>query len=168
MREFSVHVTFRSDAALPSNIQDRVDQLLTELQPKGVVVTLRDTDLGIRITVPSGAAPAAIEEGLARIERSLASAGFAAGLTMIEVGAVDADVLHERNEQPPERFLGLAEVAVMFGVSKQRVSELRATPRFPTPVAELASGPVWRSSTLGRFLESWERKPGRPRKAVAS
>lgn len=168
MREFSVNVVFRSDAAFPSNIQDQVDELLTELHPLAAVVTLGGTDLGIQITVPSGGAPAALQRGLVRIEPALASAGFATDMTMIEVSAVDADILHERNERPPERFLGLAEVAQLFGVSKQRVSELRATPRFPAPIAELAAGPVWKASTLGRFLESWERKPGRPRKAVAS
>jgi len=168
MREFSVHVTFRSDAAFPSNIQNQVDQLLTELQPLGAVVTLGSTDLSVRVSVQSSDAVAAVQRGLRRIEPALASAGFATDMTMIEVGAVDTDVLHERSEQPAERFLGLAEVAALFGVSKQRVSELRATPRFPAPVAELAAGPVWKASTLGRFLESWERKPGRPRKAVAS
>jgi len=120
------------------------------------------------VSVQSSDAVAAVQRGLRRIEPALASAGFATDMTMIEVGAVDTDVLHERSEQPAERFLGLAEVAALFGVSKQRVSELRATPRFPAPVAELAAGPVWKASTLGRFLESWERKPGRPRKAVAS
>lgn len=66
-------------------------------------------------------------------------------------------------EQPAETFAGAAEVAELFGVSRQRVHELRRKRGFPAPAAELASGPVWRVSTLQRFLAEWERKPGRPR-----
>jgi hypothetical protein len=67
---------------------------------------------------------------------------------------------------PPEEFAGVAELAKIFGVSRQRMSELRTRRDFPAPVAELASGPVWRVANLTRFLETWERRPGRPRKAV--
>jgi len=66
-------------------------------------------------------------------------------------------------EQPAETFAGAAEVAELFGVSRQRVHELRRKRGFPAPAAELAAGPVWRVSTLQRFLAEWERKPGRPR-----
>jgi hypothetical protein len=69
-------------------------------------------------------------------------------------------------EQPAETFAGAAEVAELFGVSRQRVHELRRKRGFPAPAAELAAGPVWRVSTLQRFLAEWERKPGRPRTSV--
>jgi hypothetical protein len=39
-------------------------------------------------------------------------------------------------------------------------------PGFPAPVGELASGPVWLEGDLSRFMDTWERKPGRPRKVV--
>ena len=65
-------------------------------------------------------------------------------------------------EQPAEAFAGAAEVAELFGVSRQRVHELRRKRSFPAPAAELAAGPVWRVSTLQRFLAEWDRKPGRP------
>jgi hypothetical protein len=35
---------------------------------------------------------------------------------------------------------------------------------FPEPYAELAAGPVWLEPMVRRFVESWERRPGRPRK----
>jgi hypothetical protein len=65
---------------------------------------------------------------------------------------------------PAETYLGVSEVAEVLGVSRQRVSELRTSEAFPAPVAELRSGPVWRGSTLHRFVQNWARKPGRPRK----
>ncbi len=66
-------------------------------------------------------------------------------------------------EEEPEQYVGVSEIAEILGVSKQRVSELRAKPTFPEPVAELAAGPVWTLSSLKRFVAEWPRKPGRPR-----
>ena len=59
---------------------------------------------------------------------------------------------------------GVREIAEMLKVSPQRVSELRHRPDFPAPVAELAAGPVWRVSSLRRFIQEWPRRPGRPAK----
>lgn len=70
-------------------------------------------------------------------------------------------------ETEPERFVGTAEVAEFLGVSKQRVSELRSAGRMPAPVAELRAGPVWAVSSLQRFVDGWDRRPGRPRRALS-
>jgi hypothetical protein len=67
----------------------------------------------------------------------------------------------------PERYAGVSEVGALLGVSRQRVAELRGKPGFPAPIAEISAGPIWEVSSLNRFLESWERRPGRPRKAKA-
>jgi hypothetical protein len=67
-------------------------------------------------------------------------------------------------ETEPERDVGTAEVAEFLGVSKQRVSELRSADRMPAPVAELRSGPVWAVSSLQRFVDGWDRRPGRRRR----
>lgn len=64
---------------------------------------------------------------------------------------------------PP--LAGVAEVAAMLEVSRQRVSQLASQGGFPTPVARLAAGPVWREGDLSTFLKDWKRQPGRPRKA---
>jgi hypothetical protein len=66
----------------------------------------------------------------------------------------------------PERYAGVSEVAALLGVSRQRVAELRAKPGFPAPIAEISAGPVWKVSSLNRFLQEWDRRPGRPRKAT--
>lgn len=58
-------------------------------------------------------------------------------------------------------LVGVNEVADMFGVSKQRVSELARTDSFPAPVSRLAAGPVWWRSDIQSFMEQWQRKPGR-------
>ncbi len=84
-------------------------------------------------------------------------------------GIARVDVMEETYadrelDQSAESYLGVSELASVIGVSRQRVSELRTRGDFPAPVAELAAGPVWASSSLSRFLETWERKPGRPLK----
>jgi hypothetical protein len=84
-------------------------------------------------------------------------------------GIARLDIFTERYlerdlERKPERYAGVSELAELFDVSRQRVWELRRRPGFPAPIAEIAAGPVWTVSSLQRFLESWARKPGRPRR----
>jgi hypothetical protein len=70
--------------------------------------------------------------------------------------------------EPPTipKLAGLAEIAGLAGVSRQRASQLTAHPDFPEPVDRLAMGPVWRESDVTKFLAT-ERKPGRRAKAPA-
>ena len=84
------------------------------------------------------------------------------GIARIEVMTeryLDRDLTRE-----PETYLGVSEVARELRVSRQRVSELRTSEAFPAPIAELAAGPVWKGSSLKRFVAGWDRRPGRPRK----
>lgn len=56
-----------------------------------------------------------------------------------------------------EDLVGVAEVATMLGVTRTRVSQLAKTDGFPTPVANLAAGPVWRTADV----QEWARAKGR-------
>ena len=83
-------------------------------------------------------------------------------------GVAHLDISTERYtdlelEREPEGYAGTAEVADYLHISKQRVSELRREGRMPSPVAELRAGPVWTQSSLKRFLDGWDRTPGRRR-----
>jgi prophage regulatory protein len=61
--------------------------------------------------------------------------------------------------------LGLLEVAEVLGVSKQRVHQLiGAYKDFPTPMAELAMGRLWRRNDIEAWAASHPRPTGRPRK----
>lgn len=89
------------------------------------------------------------------------------GLAHHGIARVDimSEAYLERNlSREPETYLGVSETAETLNVSRQRVSELRARSDFPAPIAEIAAGPVWAGSSLKRFLASWDRKPGRPRR----
>lgn len=62
-------------------------------------------------------------------------------------------------------LMGATEVAEYLDVSRQRVLELRQKNKnFPAPLEQLKSGPVWDKAEIDRFVENWDRTPGRPRK----
>lgn len=58
------------------------------------------------------------------------------------------------------RLAGLAEIAGLAGVSRQRAGQIAAHPDFPEPVQRLAMGPVWLEADVKRFLAT-PRKAGR-------
>jgi len=58
------------------------------------------------------------------------------------------------------KLAGLAEIASLAGVSRQRAGQLAAHPDFPEPVQRLAMGPVWLEADVKKFLAA-PRKPGR-------
>jgi predicted DNA-binding transcriptional regulator AlpA len=55
-------------------------------------------------------------------------------------------------------LVGPHEVGQMLGVSRQRVSQLAARGDFPTPVAVLRMGTVWRVEDV----RAWAEATGRP------
>ncbi|MGH2758567.1 MAG: helix-turn-helix transcriptional regulator, partial [Actinomycetota bacterium] len=61
-------------------------------------------------------------------------------------------------------LLGTAEIAVMLGVSRQRVAQLIETyDDFPAPEAELSAGRIWARTAVETWIASHpEREPGRP------
>lgn len=63
----------------------------------------------------------------------------------------------------PHHLLGIAEMAALLGVSRQRVDQLSATHvDFPRPEAELAAGRIWsRAAVEGWLAAHGERRPGR-------
>ena len=60
-------------------------------------------------------------------------------------------------------LVGAGEVLALLGISKQRLYQLRAANRFPVPLTELVSGPIWQRSVIESYAAN-RRPPGRPRK----
>lgn len=54
-------------------------------------------------------------------------------------------------------LVGVAEIAALLGVSKQRADQLTRTAAFPKPVSELASGRIWRRRDVERWIEKHRR-----------
>ncbi|MDQ3641791.1 MAG: helix-turn-helix domain-containing protein [Actinomycetota bacterium] len=63
-----------------------------------------------------------------------------------------------------EGLVGIAEIAEMLGVSRQRVGQLASSyDDFPAPVAELAAGRIWNRADVERWMAAHpDRRPGRP------
>lgn len=91
-------------------------------------------------------------------------------LEVIPGDLVDAEIMtlaeHDRRLAEPARppLVGIAEIAEILGVSRQRASQLQTKPDFPAPTATLRSGPVWYAGDITRFADSWARRGGRPAK----
>ena len=122
------------------------------------------------VEVPSdGSDPMAeaVRLGVDAFERACLQVGITHG-GVARVDVMTDPYLDRWLTREPERYAGVSEVAALLGVSRQRVAELRGKPGFPAPVAEISAGPIWEVSSLNRFLEGWERRPGRPRKAKSA
>jgi hypothetical protein len=116
---------------------------------------------------PTDAWTIAAERAITVFGDACSKAGIShGGIAHVEI--LTEEYFDREVDQDPETFLGVSEVARELGVSRQRVSELRRSEAFPAPIADLAAGPVWKGSSLRRFIEGWERRPGRPRKHRAT
>lgn len=56
-----------------------------------------------------------------------------------------------------EELVGVAEIAKLLGLTRQRVNQLVRDPEFPQPAAELSAGRIWRLEDV----EAWARRTGR-------
>ena len=59
-------------------------------------------------------------------------------------------------ELPP--VMAFAELAVVLGVSKTRVTALMARPDFPAPIAVLTVGRIWATSDVAAYCERHGRQ----------
>lgn len=59
--------------------------------------------------------------------------------------------LSERGEDQQLDYVGMGEVAVIMGVSKQRIYQLAQRKEFPQPAFRLKATPVWRSADIYKF-----------------
>jgi predicted DNA-binding transcriptional regulator AlpA len=66
-------------------------------------------------------------------------------------------LLVSKGYAPSVDLVSTPEIAVMLGVSRQRVDQLTRMEGFPEPAAELAIGRVWERADV----EAWARETGR-------
>lgn len=151
-------------ASGPEDFDLRVadDLVSATLEYEGVVSVLPRT-ITIDITVDVKTPRKALSIGISAAQDALRVVGLPDALPIERIEATTARRAEQDLEQPtyPE-MLGVSEVAELLGVSKQRVSELRERGRLPVPFTELRAGPIWPRPAIERFLERWDRKPGRP------
>jgi predicted DNA-binding transcriptional regulator AlpA len=64
----------------------------------------------------------------------------------------------------PLRVVGLAEIAVLLGVSKRTATRYTRRPDFPAPAARLAMGPIWWNDDVEAWIRQTPIRRGRPPK----
>jgi len=164
---WDVDVDFSADELPPALTDDLIDILLEATEAFDGVVGFDEDAVTIGLTVNS----IDWSRAATRAARIATKALRDAGVPALPIERVDARTA-ERTRKGNLRFtfpqmMGVAEVAEHLHVSKQRVTELRDLGKLPRPLTELRSGPVWPRPAIDRFLESWIRKPGRPRSAAS-
>ncbi|MBI4935848.1 MAG: hypothetical protein HY828_18355 [Actinobacteria bacterium] len=89
------------------------------------------------------------------------------GLTVVNVEVQRADHLDAELARPVlPALVGITEAAEILGVTRQRAHAIAQQPRFPRPVAELASGPVYLEHAVRAFADQ-PRRAGRPANPTA-
>jgi hypothetical protein len=63
-----------------------------------------------------------------------------------------------RPTEPIGKYVGAAEVGIMFDVSRQRVQTIVNKEDFPKPYATLTVGKVWRTEDVKKWAEEHGRK----------
>lgn len=160
MSEWSVAITVGTPASdLRDSAVTAVAEELAELAP---VISVGAEAATIRVAVEGVAVDGALALALARVDRALEEVAWPRYVRHVE--ATEWSEFERRLEEPtyPD-LVGISEIADLLGTSRQRASELARTPRFPSPLADLAAGPVWFKPTIAKFIAEWDRKPGRPR-----
>lgn len=62
------------------------------------------------------------------------------------------------------QLLRQSDIAWLLGVTRQRAAEVVRKADFPKPYAYTGDVPLWAPDEFENWLESWQRKPGRPKK----
>jgi hypothetical protein len=172
---WSVTIEAESDESDGGGVvgSDKLDDLLSVLDHFSPVVIVppeepRGTPIryGVDLSVLADAAAEATDIAVAAFETAVKEIGLPEW-PIVKLGVItEAELDASLATSNFPTLLGVSELADLLGVSKQRASELARTASFPSPVATLASGPVWVEHAVVRYLEEWERRPGRPKAAA--
>lgn len=147
------------------DLQPGLEELVDHLAPYGAAVSASPDGSRYSVTLSIEGietCPDAIRVALTQYVQYRDKAGLPPWHP-VRIEAMTFDEHDRQLAQPayPE-LVGIAEIAAMFHVARQRASELRTRRGFPKPVANLRAGPVWIKSQVEHFAQTWDRKPGRP------
>src|SRR5262249_23019395 len=136
---------------------DHIDDLAAALSPEAAAVAHQPGRYSVRLSVQAGDIREAIEEAILRVSAAAEKSGLPSW-PFVQVNALTAEELDRDLTRPDiPVLLGVAELAGLLGVTRQRASDLAKTSSFPRPIAVLASGPVWAETTVKRYIPTWTR-----------
>ena len=158
MAEWSVHVEAQSGDNFGEPDAESLIETLASYAP---AVSYGHGVMTARFNFEAGSAREAVDKALEVLGKSCPT---------LDVFRVEAQTIEGLEQElgtahVPD-LIGVAELAGLLGVSKQRASELAHGAGFPAPLAVLAAGPVWPLADVLRYVRRWKRRPGRPRKVA--
>lgn len=150
---------------------DELERFATALLPWSAAVSGSPQEgparYGARLSIDADGPEAALASALAAFRRAAEDVGLPAWPVVDATCMTEVEL--ERQLQRPAfpELVGVSEIARLLGrdetpVSRQRASAITARRDFPQPVARLAAGPVWTRDSVRSFVETWDRRPGRP------
>lgn len=137
MNRFSVELEFPS----PKRVTKPLAALVRKAQGIEVesIESLPDGGLVIRVIWDSEDAAAAVDSASRWVQSQQAQ--VSAAVANHRLRRVRATPFDEQDRFIP--LLGIAEIADLYGVSRQRASAMARTASFPRPVQKLSMGPVF-------------------------
>lgn len=159
--------TVRCEISHPNVVltEDHADEIISALEGHAPAVSYSPHTMSVRFCVDADSPGRVSQSALRLFHSALKKTGIKIPPTRIvgyEIQSL-AGLDRELAESNLPDVVGVAELAKILRVSKQRASALARVRDFPKPVAILESGPVWRKSTLVYHLKRWRRLPGRPK-----
>lgn len=143
------------EATVATRLTDNVLEGLLEAIGHGAALSGGNRRLSATMTISDTYSPS-----LACVEavNVFTNATKLVGLADVELVRVHARTYAELDaEETGADLVGITEVAKLIGRSRQRAVQLAARHNFPSPVAELASGRVWRRDHVTRWLAAHYR-----------
>lgn len=161
--EWTVEIEFTASNPIS---EDTTFDLLDGLATHHAIPAIDGTNGTITATIEAGT----YSEATTKLPELIAAITRIVGPTEIEaVNLMSATKFQQELDRPliPE-VAALGEIADMAGVTRQRANSLVKNKTFPEPITELKAGKLWLKPAVENWLESWTRKPGAPRKEIAT
>ncbi|HET7486535.1 MAG TPA: hypothetical protein VFJ85_01305 [Acidimicrobiales bacterium] len=162
---WSVSLSAAGGGPALDEVDERLVDLAEALEEHAGVVSSQPLRYGARLSVQAPSAGKAVETASRRFREAAGRVGLPSWPVVSAEAVTEAELEAELEGPTYPKLMGVTEVAEALGTSRQRVSALARQRRgLPPPLAQLASGPVWSATTLRRFINEWDRRPGRPAK----
>lgn len=165
------HVTIEAAADGPAPTAEELDALLEYLGPECTVFgspEIGQPRYGYEGSFVAMDAISAANQAVEMFGKAISNTMLPEWPIVRIVTISDAELDAELERPTFPDLVGIREIAGLLSVTPQRASALCRKESFPAPVAELRSGPVWTAHSVRRFVDEWDRSPGRPRARAAS
>lgn len=125
--------------------------ILESLNNRCAVIGIEDEQLTMTFNLDAPDAASASNLALTLGNEAL-EAGRILSAELVGVELLTHEERDKANQQLPN-VLGVAEIADRLGITRQRVTQLAKSQKFPQPATRLAMGPIWLAADLEPIVE---------------